>query len=91
MDHLTRGDIFIACFSAVGAVGAVIIGVLVTFHLQNRKDAKAVQEKNDEGTKQLLFRLSEHPLHTHGELTPFAKPTDVLTVEGLRFPRNGNK
>lgn len=84
MEHLTRGDIFLACFSAVAVVGGAIIAVLVTFHLQNRKD------KRDTDTL-LAMRLLEHPLHSHGEFTPYAKPADVLTVEGLRFPRNGNK
>lgn len=84
MEHLTRGDVFLACFAAAATIGAAIIAVLIGFHLQNRKD-----KKNTDTRLELL--LVEHPLHSHGEFTPYAKPTDVLTVEGLRFPRNGNK
>jgi hypothetical protein len=83
VDHLTRWDLFLACLAAAATIGAAIIAVLVTFHMQNRKDAKNSDER-------LRAQLIEHPLHSHGEVTPFAKPSDPLTVEGVRYPRRAN-
>ena len=80
MDHLTRWDVFLGCLGAV----APLLAVFLAAHWQNRSDKKKAETK-------LSLLLIEHPLHSHREYGEFAKPTDVLTVEGLRFPRNGNK
>lgn len=81
MDHLTRLDVFIACLAATTPLVAVFLG----FHLQNRSDKKKTDQK-------LELLLIEHPLHSHDECTAYAKPTDGLTVEGVRYPRrNGNR
>ena len=83
MDHLTKWDVFVVCFGAAATIGAAIIAVLVGFHLQNRKDARATDER-------FRTQLIEYPLHSHMEVTPFAKSSDALTVEGVRYPRKAN-
>jgi hypothetical protein len=79
MDHLTRWDVFIGCLGA----SSPLIAIFLAAHWQNRNDKKKADTK-------LSLLLVEHPLHSHGEVTPYAKSSDVLTVECVRYPRKAN-
>ena len=76
MDHLTRWDIFTACFAAM----MPLLAVFVAFHLQSMAERRKDREQRCREEQKLEVLIAEYPLHDHME------QQGPLKAEGIRWP-----
>jgi hypothetical protein len=75
--EVTQWDIFVACLGAM----VPFLVIFLTFHLQNRADAKKTAKALDKRNEFADFVMREHSPHSHVERV------GPLTTDGIRYPR----
>jgi hypothetical protein len=63
------------------SAAATVIVFMLGIFFANRMDVRKRHRENLQAWRQLVFSLTEHPLHSHME------QSGALNAEGIRFPR----